>query len=216
LFTTLPILWRESESIAGMLRADAPQSKQAPHWALRVLKARGRLYPLDSLSPMPQRLETLIMAQPRPLSGEENVALDDWVRGGGRLLLFADPLLTQDSEFGIGDRRRPQDVVLLSPILARWGLALAFDDAQPLGEWRIRLQGGEIVVNLPGRLSAAAADEAGFRCTISREGITADCRIGSGRAYVVADAALLESGAGENDRAAMLVQILSNLERKLP
>ena len=65
-----------------------------------------------------------MMIQPRPLSPQENVALDNWVAAGGRLLLFADPALTEDSAFAIGDRRRPQDVVLLSPILARWGLEL--------------------------------------------------------------------------------------------
>ena len=51
------------------------------------------------------------------------------MRGGGRVLLFADPMLTRHSAFALGDRRRPQDVVLLSPILARWRLELQFDES---------------------------------------------------------------------------------------
>ena len=73
----------------------------------------------------------LLLAQPRALSGPENVALDAWVRGGGHLLLFADPMMTGESRFGIGDRQRPQDVILLSPILNRWCRDPQFDQNQP-------------------------------------------------------------------------------------
>lgn len=183
LFTSLPILWSEGDSVSAML--SAPQS---PHWARAVLERRGKLIVLDTLLDL-SRTRRLVMAQPRPLSPEENVALDTWVRGGGKLLLFADPMLTQESSFALGDRRRPQDIALISPILARWGLQLEFDDSQPGGE---RENAGEgLVVNLPGRL-ATIAGGVDARCRIGPQALIARCKIGRGQAIVVADAAVLE------------------------
>ena len=134
-------------------------------------------------------LDRIIMAQPRPLAPSENVALDNWVRGGGRLLIFADPLLTRHSDFALGDRRRPQDVVLLSPILTRWGLELRFDDAQPSEERLISASGNQYPVNLAGQFVATGDG----KCTISEAGLFARCSVGNGRVTLMADAAILDS-----------------------
>jgi hypothetical protein len=202
LFTSLPILWNEAPDIAAQLASPGP-----PHWARGELEARYRVEPLDVLAP-PATLRLLVIAQPRPLAPEENVALDAWVRGGGRVLLLADPLLTWESRFALGDRRRPQDAVLLSPILARWGLELRFDEDQAEGEHDL----GGLPVNLPGVL---AARPGGFesRCVIEHSGLVADCAIGKGHATIVADAALLEPGEAEADHA-QAFEVL--LERAFP
>lgn len=198
LFTTLPILWAESEDLRGLLRSDAP-----PHWALEALRAHGEVRPVDSLmagagSPPLDDIGLLVMAQPRALAPQENVVLDAWVRKGGHLLLLADPLLTEHSAFGIGDRRRPQDVALLSPILARWGLRLEFDDRQPPGERLADLDGEPMPVNLPGQLVIA---DSGRGCKLQGAGLAALCRIGKGRVLVLADAALLEKERGSGPEA---------------
>jgi len=126
---TIPIYWGESAGFGDVLAG-----KGTPHWAKAQLEAHYRLLPLDMLSPDSlDGLDFLLLAQPRALSPAENVALDDWVRAGGRLLLFADPLMTGGSSFPIGDRRRPQDVALISPILDHWGLSMAFDDEREPG-----------------------------------------------------------------------------------
>ncbi|MFD2579732.1 ABC transporter [Novosphingobium colocasiae] len=132
LFTSLPILWAEADGPGELLAGG-----QARHW-LRDALPPPDLAPLDVLADADGRLPlpsggTLIMAQPRPLAAVENVALDAWVRGGGHLLLFADPMLTAHSRFAIGDPRRPQDIVLLSPILAHWGAGTAVSRG-PTGE----------------------------------------------------------------------------------
>jgi hypothetical protein len=189
LFTSLPIQWREAAEIGDLLSADAP-----PHPALAVLARHGRVTALDTLADRAGALPLapgalLVMAQPRPLSPPENVALDRWVRGGGHVLLFADPLLTAHSAFAIGDRRRPQDVALLSPILARWGLALTFDEAQAAGERVAALDGVDVPVNLPGRF--ALLD--GASCELAGQGLLARCRVGKGRVTALADAALFEA-----------------------
>ena len=190
-----------------MFNTDTP-----PHWALAALKRHGALQPLDSLARANGRAAMargalLVMAQPRPLSPQENVALDAWVRGGGHVLLFADPMLTAESLFSLGDKRRPQDVVLLSPILTRWGLELQFDEDQPAGEHVADWDGARLPVNLPGRF--ALLDQSG-KCRLLAGGLGARCAIGMGSVLALADAALLENAAPDaaTDRAALFDQLL--------
>lgn len=199
LFTTLPILWNEAPDLKGMI--DPPP---VPHWARAALESNGKLIALDTLLDL-QRIDLLVAVQPRPLLPEENVALDDWVRRGGRVLLFADPMLTQDSAFPLGDRRRPQGVALLSPILARWGLQLRFDDAQALGE---RESPGEnLPVNLPGTLALVPGGHEAS-CVIGQAQLVARCRVGKGRATIVADAALFEPREDQDSRTLKLQKLI--------
>jgi hypothetical protein len=151
------------------------------------------------------------MIQPRPLSPAENVALDDWVAGGGGLLLFADPALTADSAFPVGDRRRPQDIVLLSPILGRWGLRLEFDETQSDGEHVTELEGTVLPVNLRGRLALQPGGRRDASCRIEAAGLAAECKIGRGRVLAIADAALFEPVAGRDlaTRQTALVGLMS-------
>lgn len=187
-FSTLPIWWAEKQSIHDLLNADGPQ-----HWVRAELEAKGNVRALDTLERIPRDMRLLILAQPRPLSPAENVELDKWVSRGGRVLLFADPMLTEESEFALGDKRRPQAVVLLSPILTRWGLELVFDDEQPLGEVMAMFDELAVPTNLAGHFVVSNS-----RCKAVAEGLIAECRIGRGRVVAVADAAVLESGEGAN------------------
>lgn len=181
LMGTIPLYWGEQAAFG-----DALSGKGTAHWARAQLEARYVLRPLDTLSPEGLAgLDYLLLAQPRALSPEENVALDSWVREGGRLLLFADPLLTGESRFAIGDRRRPQDVILLSPILGHWGLRLEFDEDQP-GDVAVTTGDPPIPVNLPGRFVATGG------CVTESDGVLARCSIGRGKVLALADAAVLD------------------------
>ncbi len=179
----------------------APSGK--PHWARPVLEEGRRLVPLDTLL-APRPLADLFVAQPRPLEPAENVALDAWVRGGGHLLLFADPLLTAESRFALGDPRRPADTVLLGPILAHWGLAL-----RDAGEGR-ESAGTPFPVNAPGELTLLPGPVQD--CRIEQAGLIAACQIGRGFALIVADAALLEPADGPD--AASRAESLRTLMRR--
>ncbi|MXP41686.1 ABC transporter [Altererythrobacter soli] len=184
LMGTIPIYWGEAEQFGDLIGGAAEA-----HWARAELEREYELRPIAYLDEAALAgLDRLLLAQPRPLSGEENVALDAWVRGGGQLLLFADPMMTGHSEFGLGDRRRPQDVVLLSPILNHWGLALQFADDQPLGTRVARDGDLAVPVNLPGQFTLAG-DEG---CALSAEGLLARCALGRGHATILADAAMLD------------------------
>ncbi len=185
LFGTIPIYWGEGNGMEDVLAGTATS-----HWARALLDQGHSLRPLATL--LPNELaghDALLIAQPRVLSPAENVALDGWVRGGGRLLLFVDPLLSGESRYPLGDSRRPQDVVLLSPLLRHWGLDLQFA-ADQSHDQEVREFAGML---LPHRLSgtlAALPDNTG--CEIQGAGILGDCRIGAGRVVIVADADLLD------------------------
>jgi hypothetical protein len=194
LMSTLPIYWGEAAGIEEMLQSDSE-----PPWVRRRLERHYEIVPLDTLEQLQASdLDRLLLAQPRALSGAENVALDEWVRGGGNLLLFADPMLTGDYRFAIGDRRRPQDVILLSPILARWGLGLEYDPGQMASEYMAEAVGTALPVNQAGRfLLAPDASDAPGDCTLSGGGLAARCRIGDGQVLLIADAAMLDDAQGD-------------------
>lgn len=200
LFTSLPVYWPETPDLATALKGE-----QEPHWARRAIEESRTLRPVDTLDAATlQGRRDLLMIQPRPLSPAENVALDEWVAGGGRLLLFADPALTAATTFALGDRRRPQDIVLLSPILARWGLRLEFDAEQAAGERAVAWDDGvAIPVDLPGSFVVIAAGRPDATCRIEAEALLADCRIGRGRVLAVADAALFDPADEPARRSAL-------------
>ncbi|MGY6552781.1 MAG: hypothetical protein ACXIT4_12960 [Erythrobacter sp.] len=198
LMTGLPLYWPLGANIAAITSGDAPMP-----WQRAVFEQRYQLVLLDTLSPIaglgPQDGETdplaglsrLAIIQPRGLAPADNVALDDWVRGGGRLLLVLDPMLTGEYDLPLGDPRRPSDTALIPPVVARWGMEIVFDEDQdedlrtvPFGSDRIALAlAGEV------RLGGELAQE---NCRIEAAGAAALCRIGEGRALVVADAAMFE------------------------
>lgn len=207
LFTTLPLYWREANGISELIAPEA-----APPWARKLIERDYELVPLDVLSgegAILNGLSRLLLAQPRMLSPAENVALDVWVRQGGRLLLFADPLLTAESRYGIGDKRRPQDVALLSPILSHWGLQLRFDEDQPAGERLAEVGEIKMPIDAAGRFSYRPADEPDTSCSPRSGGLIAECTIGKGRALVVADAALFDGDAATPEREQALGWLLT-------
>jgi hypothetical protein len=179
---------------------------------MALLARHGRVIPIDILAgvgvslPLP-RDAMLVLAQPHPLMPEENVALDAWVRAGGRLLLFVDPMLTVSSDFALGDPRGPQRVAMLSPILRHWGLELQFDPEQPQGERMIDYRGATLPINLSGRF-AASRDA---RCSLHSADVIAECRIGQGQLVAVADAAVFDGeDAGRLD---VLAKMLARISR---
>lgn len=203
LMGTIPIYWGEADDFGDLLGSE----DATPHWAKGQLEERFVLHPLDYLdSASLADYEYLLLAQPRALSGEENVALDAWVRDGGHLLLFADPMMTGHSRYSIADRRRPQDVILLSPILGHWGLDLEFVEDQEFGLLDVPALRGDIPVNLPGRFALVEGDG---RCLLSETAVLAQCTIGVGTAVVLADAALLDIASPLAKSRAALTALIS-------
>ena len=196
LLTSLPLMFGEDFSLKG---SGSP--------ALSKLESRYRIVPISVASDVELgKSRLLLMAQPQAQTAENLAALDAWVRRGGRVLLIADPLLEWPSKRPLGDMLRPPPVFADTGLLAHWDLRLD-PPAQP-GPAERQLGGFEVLTISPGRLSGS--------CDVSRDGLVAHCRIGSGKATIVADADLLNTGAlgpGARDNLNGLLAELAALQR---
>ncbi|PTQ11466.1 hypothetical protein CLG96_08450 [Sphingomonas oleivorans] len=180
--TGLPLLWGEG-GVAAALSGKAVPAIRA------LLDRRFMLHPVDvaqdeALAPV----RLLLVAQPHPPGPAGLVALDAWMRGGGRALILTDPALLWHSDHPLGDPRRPPRDDGLGPLLAHWGLRL---DPCPerllVRDLRLSGMSRRLAFAAPGRFTAT-----GSACTTADEGLLAECRIGRGRALLVADADLLD------------------------
>src|SRR3546814_12382596 len=98
---------------------------------------------------------------------------------GGRARLFADRQLNWAGELP-RHLPRPPRTSLIRPLLSHWGLELlpgepGFRIMRPSSSAMVR-----VGVHSPGKLRSRTSD-----CTISMNGLMADCAIGKGRALVL-------------------------------
>jgi len=191
LMTTLPLLWSE-----GGIEADLSKDA-APHPAFTRLSDHYNITPVDDLKAWaPKSKQLLLLAQPRTFAPDELVWIDNWVLQGGHVLILADPALQWGSLYPLGDKRRPLFTSMLSPLFAYWGveLALPLADEAPvsmrkIGVFNIRtVTAGEWLPKAPGAEGS---------CAILAKGLLADCRIGKGRAVLMADADFLDTAFWE-------------------
>lgn len=207
LMTTLPLQWSE-----GGIEADLATDAK-PHPAYERLQQQYDVRPLDNFDDLDQRpLSLMLLAQPRALSPAELVTLDNWVRGGGRLLILADPALQWGSLYPLGDKRRPLFTSLLSPLFSHWGLELVLPMLDQQEITLRQIDGLNIRTQTPGewlpKPGKASAD-----CSIAAHRLLADCRVGKGRALLLADADLLDSvyWEGQGVRALTGIDEFGNL-----
>jgi hypothetical protein len=196
LLTTLPLVFPEEFSLQG------GGSK-----AFAALETRYKVQLIgttDAQSLSQARL--LLLAHPLAQPSEALVDLDRWVRDGGSVLLLADPRLEWPSKRPLGDKLRPPLSFADTGLLAHWGLRLDAPDHG--GPAQRELDGRHVIAVSPGILSGA--------CKIGKAGFVARCRVGSGRATVVADADFLnveQIGDPASDNLDALLAELAQLER---
>ena len=184
LLTSLPLMFGEEFSLEG---GGSP--------ALTALQKQYRVVPISVANPAElAKGRLLLMAQPIAQPAEDLVALDAWVRQGGRLLLLADPLLEWPSERPLADPTRPPPMFPDTGLLGHWGLRLDAPDRR--GPKSVQLGGQPVLAMSPGAL-------AGTGCSIAPDHFVARCKVGKGQVTVVADADLLDTddlgkGAGGN------------------
>lgn len=196
LLTTLPLLFPEEFSLEG-----------GGSEALTALETRYRVVPIGTTDAATLRqAKLLLMAHPLAQPSEALVDLDRWVRNGGRLLLLADPRLEWPSSRPLGDKLRPPPSFADTGLLAHWGLRLAPPVHPGLAERA--LDGRQVLASSSGILSGS--------CKIVAGGFVARCRVGRGRATVVADADFLNVellGGPASDNLDALLSELARLER---
>jgi len=190
--TSLPIIFADQFQLGG----GSP--------ALTAIERRYRVEPInvtnaDSLKG--KRL--LLMAHPLAQLAEALVDLDRWVRGGGRLVLLADPKLDWPSDRPLGDRLRPPPSFADTGLLQHWRLTLyAPDKAGPTDR---KVDGRVVALSSPGALSGA--------CGLKRDGLLARCTIGRGKATIIADADFLRADSPDSDSLQFLLAELDRIER---
>lgn len=173
--TSLPLLFGENFSL---------DNNGSP--ALTRLDQQYKVVPIgvaDAASLKGQRL--LLMAHPRAQPAEALVDLDRWVRGGGHVLLLADPRLDWPSQRPLGDPLRPAPMFADTGSLKHWGL-----DLSPAG-----LSGD------------------GY-CQVTKDQLVARCRIGKGLATVIADADFLNVDRSDAPGLDRLIAELDRLETR--
>jgi len=194
LMTSLPIYWGEQGDIAQILK-----DTREPPWVRRVIERRYPIATIDSIGdekgePVALgRLRKLAIVQPRALTPQDNVALDSWLRRGGRLLFVLDPMLTGVYQAPLASPEHPSVIGLKPPVLERWGLDMVFDESQGDDPRLVRLGVGVIPVQLAGALRLRP----GARCEVIGDGLIARCRIARGQVVVVADAFAFEPQASQ-------------------
>ena len=119
------------------------------------------------------------------------------------MLLLADPMLDWPSERALGDPLRPPPMFMDTGLLGHWGLRLDAPDARSVQPRK--LGGKDILTSSPGSLQGS--------CAISADRLVARCRIGKGRATVVADADLLDTdrlgSGGKRNLDGLLAELAS-------
>lgn len=179
LLTGLPIAFGEGFTLGA---AKSPvMAGLERQWNVRLVDGPENLNPRG----------LLLAAQPRALTPERLVALDAWVRGGGRLLLLADPRLTWPSELPLGDRQRPPYSFADTGLLAHWGLRSEAPAPGATAAVSFEVGGQPVSSDSPGLLT-----NDGKSCTVAKDSRSAICGLGKGRALVVADADFLRLPEG--------------------
>ena len=176
LLTTSSLFWGEGDI------ASAVQRKTERPPLIGHLESAWRIVPLDIARPgQLKSVSLLFIIQPQALAPDELVALDDWVRAGGHVLMLADPDLRRSSSLPKGDARQPPSSTLLLPLLAHWGLTLVPDPpGAPLR--MIRSADGLVPAPGSGRWISQSPD-----CMVTAA-VIARCTLGKGVAVSVADA----------------------------
>jgi hypothetical protein len=212
--SSLPLFWPIGAGIAEIAGGDA----ELP-WQHEVLAGSFVLEPLDTLAPIPglgpdapatdplAGLTRLAVIQPRGLSPADNVALDSWVRGGGLLLLVLDPALTGDYDLPLGDPRRPVESALIPPVVARWGMAVRFDEERETEVRTAGLGAARLPLVLAGEVTIT--DPSAAQCTLLAGGAAARCSVGEGRVTLIADAALFEHPELAGEGGAVVLAVLA-------
>ena len=219
LMTSLPLYWPLGGEVVALV-----SGKNEIPWVRQRLERNYELIPLDSFVDeasaaeegsgggeevsLLSGMERLLVVQPRAVGSADNVALDQWVRDGGKLLYALDPMLA--GQYGVrwGDPAHPIVHALVPPVFARWGLEVQFIEAQPFALRELDYPAGRLPVVMTGEFlvskpsSNSSEDDIATRgeCELLAEGAIARCQVGRGRVTAIADAALFEMPKAD-DRA---------------
>ncbi|APG62981.1 hypothetical protein LPB140_09470 [Sphingorhabdus lutea] len=212
LMSSIPMAMGEGDP-AMLLSGEAK-----PYHAFVKLSEDYDVQQIDDLAILKtSKTKIIMLAQPRALSPEELVILDDWIAKGGRALFLADPALAVESKYPIGDKRRPVFTSLLSPLFKHWGLEMVV--SMESGDVELDYQEYQILTQTAGYWTSIKGSSKNSICNIETENWVAICKVGKGHAILLADADLMgdeflddaASMLGGNDNMALIINLLKKL-----
>ncbi len=211
LLTSLPLMMQEGDL------AQTLQEGAEPSPAISRLQETFEIVAIDDVAEIKDRAFALaLLAQPRAFAPADYADLDAWISAGGRAIILADPALQWESEYPLGDSRRPLFTSMMSPLFDHWGLKLTLPMDQQEEELDVVLNGMRL------KLAAAGAWQLVDRkrdsgCVLAEPPVLASCTIGKGRALLLADADMLDpalwtASLWGGDSAANIAWLISRLE----
>ncbi len=202
--TGLPLFFSQG-SVTDVLEG---KSIAAP--IITALSKERSLQPLDTAEAVKLAgVSHLLAIQPSALPPAELVALDDWVRKGGKAVILADPDLVWPHDYPLGDKRTPPPSTLLDPLFAHWGLVLEGQRADPQPV-RLTQAGRTVLAINPGKWVVKRQG-----ACVSEPPLIVRCALGKGLVLLVADADLADGRnwheSGTNNQA-FIESLLEELE----
>ena len=150
---------------------------------LERLEQTTKIHLIDSVRETPGQDKVLLLIHPRALEPQQLVAIDNYVRQGGRAIILADGLSNWPQPYALGDPRNPALTSLLTPLLTHWGLALDAPEGLEARRVEINEAGQRLRFLSPGHFRVAQPP-----CVVSPDAIIARCALGQGKVVLVADA----------------------------
>ncbi|MGV3729242.1 MAG: hypothetical protein ACO1NN_00595 [Sphingopyxis sp.] len=182
MLTGLPLRWSGGDDLAAMIAEGVSDDP-----ALARLAALGPVSLVDSLvDHVPPPGGALLLAHPRALAPQELVAIDAFVRGGGRAVVLTDALSGWPPRHPLGDPRNPPVTSLLTPLLDHWSIALGAAPVEQDAAIAAGVEGKRLRLSSAGRF-----DRLPSACRAFADEHVAYCRIGKGEVWLVGDADLL-------------------------
>jgi hypothetical protein len=133
------------------------------------------------------------------------------------VVIFADPYLEWPSIYGLGDPRRAPPVTLLDPLFDHWKVKLAASQTdlhEHANGHELSLMDKTIDTSTAGSWMTQSPG-----CALADAGFRLSCRIGKGRAELVADADLLDEASrakNGSSNAPAVIALVESLAKGLP
>lgn len=209
LMSSIPLILGEVD-VEQMARGESD-----PSAAYLLLKQYYDIVPIDTIDDRLSEVKLLLLAQARPLSASELVAVDQWVRQGGNIIILSDVALQWPSDYALGDKRRPLFTSLLSPLFVYWGLEQLFL-IEDINEQMISLGDYNVTTVTPSEWALIENDSQNVDCKLSDNRFEANCRVGKGKAILIGDSDFINdqhwhSYYGEDDNMSYLLHKLQSL-----
>lgn len=196
LMTSLPIVWGDGASMESIVSGKTSPAPIYAHW-----QRRHDIAAVDSFAELANSdTDVIMLVQPPAMDPADIVAVDDWVRAGGKAIILTDPMLVWHTEFSLGDKRKPLTSGLLSPLLGHWGLELQAPDEAGVGGVELEFSDATITtVGIGTFKTVAKHQDSHADCTFSTGNVIARCSVGEGQAIIVADADFLNDSFWSNE-----------------